>query len=333
MCEKNIERCAENTVQKEKKVFLNFTLDTLKGIFWAAVSVLCWSSLFIVVSFLVQRGNMDPYTMVHLRFSSAGICMLLFIASFFRKNVFRGICKSDWIKMCFHGIAIAGMSLCLFIAQNIGLPVVNASMLEAETPLVLFVLGLVFLCNKTSVLQIAGLLCGFAGCMLVLKTVTAEGFAIKSFSTGDLLVFAAAAFWAVYTILAKDVIRRVGGILYTAWSMTFAGFWTIVYQLVMGYDVNYPTLLPDILWTLYLGIIPTAMAFFAWNNAMKYISTGLLAISGYFTPIFSAILAAMLFGEKVTFCQILGMILVFGAAFIEPEIADGLMGKIGKKKK
>ena len=68
------------------------------------------------------------------------------------------------------------------------------------------------------------------------------------------------------------------------------------------------------------------------NNAMKYISTGLLAISGYFTPIFSAILAAILFRESVTCLQIMGMILVFGSAFIEPEIAEGFMGKIGKKK-
>lgn len=315
----------------EAKVFLNFTPATLQGIFWAAVSVLCWSSLFVVVSHLVRRGNMDPYTMVHLRFTSAGVCMLLFLFLVRHENIFAGICKKDWIKMVLHGIAIAGMSICLFVAQNIGLPVVNASMLEAETPLVLFVLGIVFLRNKTSLLQIAGLLAGFAGCMLVLQTITGSGFAIKSFSVGDLLVFAAASFWAVYTILAKDVLKRVGGVRYTAWSMTFAGIWTLLYQLLLGYELNYPTLLPDILWTLYLGVIPTATAFFSWNNAMKYISTGLLAISGYFTPVFSALLAAVLFGERVTILQTVGMILVFGSAFMEPEIAEGITGKLKKK--
>ncbi len=318
--------------KKESRIFLNFTQGTLWGIFWAAVSVLCWSSLFVVVSHLVRRGNMDPYTMVHVRFTSAGICMLFFVFLFQRKNIFRGISKKDWISMVFHGIAIAGMSLCLFVAQNIGLPVVNASMLEAETPLVLFVLGLLFLRNKTGILQISGLLCGFLGCMLVLQIITANGLAIQSVSTGDFLVFAAAACWAVYTILAKEVVARVGGVLYTAWSVTFAGIWTLFYQLLFGYELNYPTLLPDILWTLYLGLIPTAMAFFSWNNAMKYISTGLLAISGYFTPIFSALLAAILFGEKVTLLQTFGMILVFGSAFMEPEIAEGFTGKMRKKK-
>ena len=79
--------------------------------------------------------------------------------------------------------------------------------------------------------------------------------------------------------------------------------------------------------TLFLGLVPTGIAFFAWNNAMRYISTGLLAISGYFTPIFSSMLAALLFGESVTPFQILGMILVFGSALIEPEIAGGLAGR------
>ena len=295
--------------KKESRIFLNFTQGTLWGIFWAAVSVLCWSSLFVVVSHLVRRGNMDPYTMVHVRFTSAGICMLFFVFLFQRKNIFRGISKKDWISMVFHGIAIAGMSLCLFVAQNIGL-----------------------LRNKTGILQISGLLCGFLGCMLVLQIITANGLVIQSVSTGDFLVFAAAACWAVYTILAKEVVARVGGVLYTAWSVTFAGIWTLFYQLLFGYELNYPTLLPDILWTLYLGLIPTAMAFFSWNNAMKYISTGLLAISGYFTPIFSALLAAILFGEKVTLLQTFGMILVFGSAFMEPEIAEGFTGKMRKKK-
>lgn len=317
--------------KEEKKIILNFTLSTLKGIFWAAVSVLCWSSLFVVASFLVKRGNLDPYSMVHLRFTYAGAFLLLFSKIVLRKGIFQNIAKKDWIKMIFHGIAVAGMSLCLFIAQNKNIPVVNASMLEAETPPILFLMGLIFLRNKTNFLQIAGLLTGFIGCMIVLKVVTPDGLAIKSFSDGDLLVFAAAFCWAVYTVFAKDVISRLGGLLYTAWSMFFAGIWTLLYQILMGYTVHYPILLPDLFWTLYLILIPSAMAFFSWNSAMKYISTGLLAVSGYFTPMFSALLAALLFGESITFFQFLGMILVFGSAFIEPEIANGLLGKIKKK--
>ena len=44
-------------------------------------------------------------------------------------------------------------------------------------------------------------------------------------------------------------------------------------------------------------------------------------MSGYFTPILTALLGWMLFGETVTFMQCLGMVLVFGSALIEPEIA------------
>lgn len=316
-----------------KKVFLNFTKDTLKGIFWAAVSVLCWSSLFVVASFLVRRGNLDPYSMVHLRFTYAGLFILLFCIFVKKIPLFTSVKKMDWVKMILHGIFVAGMSLCLFIAQNRGLPVVNASMLEAETPPVLFLLGVIFLRNKTSFLQIVGLCCGFIGCMIVLEVITLQGFAIRSFSDGDLLIFAAASCWAVYTLSAKGVIERLGGLLYTAWSMFFAGIWTLLYQIVLEHPVRYPVLLPDLFWTLYLILIPSAMAFFSWNNAMKYISTGLLAVSGYFTPMFSALLAAVLFGESITVFQFFGMILVFGSAMIEPEISEGLMGKFKKNNK
>ena len=292
------------------------------GIFWAAVSVMCWATLFPAVSYLLKRGNIDCYSMGQIRFTIAGLVMLIVYAVSNRCFPYRGIGWKDWLNLAIQSIFTAGMSCSLFYGQSLGIPVVNAAMLEAEAPLLIFILGIFILHNKTSLLQTLGLVFGFAGSLFVLKVISVNGLMIKSFSKGDLFVVIGAVCWALYTVLSNRSIKRIGGLLYSGWSVLFAGLWILVFQLVFHFPVHIPAEMPDITCTLYLGLIPTALAFFSWNNAQRYISTGLLAVSGYFTPILSALLGWLLFRENITLLQCAGMILVFGSALIEPEIAN-----------
>lgn len=306
---------------------LSRSANPAPGIFWAAVSVLCWGTLFPAVSFLLKRGNVDCYTMAQSRFLAAGILMLAVIALQTRRAPWENLHPADFFHLIIQSVFAAAMSGLLFFGQSFGIPVVNASMLEAEAPILIFLLSIVILREKPSLLQTLGLLLGFAGSMLVLKAVNARGIAITSISSGDAMVFAGAVSWALYTVLARNTIRKIGGLRYTAWSLLFAGIWILLFQLAAKLPLRYPVEIPDLAATLYLGLVPTALAFFAWNNAQHYISAGLLGISGYFTPMLTALLGWLCFGEKVTFFQISGMFLVVGAALIEPEIAQLLRRK------
>lgn len=297
------------------------------GIFWAAVSVFCWGTLFPAVSFLLKRGNVDCYTMAQVRFLTAGVCMLAMVTLKERRSPWRGLSAGDFLHLAAQSIFAAAMSGLLFFGQSFGIPVVNASMLEAEAPILIFLLSIFILKEKPNFLQTLGLLLGFAGSMLVLRAIGKEGIAITSINFGDAMVFAGATSWAFYTVLANRTIKKLGGLLYTAWSVLFAGIWILLFQIAFRFHLSYPVEWADIAATFYLGLIPTALAFFAWNNAQYYISPGLLGISGYFTPMLTALLGWLCFGEKVTLFQVAGMILVVGVALIEPEISALLCRK------
>lgn len=302
------------------------------GIFWAAVSVLCWATLFPAVSFLLKRGNVDCYSMGQFRFTIAGLVMLIVYSISKKQFPVRGIGWKDWTNLIIQSIFTAGMSCSLFYGQSLGIPVVNAAMLESEAPLLIFILGIFILHNKTTLLQTLGLVFGFAGSLFVLKVISMEGLMIKSFSKGDMFVVIGAVCWALYTVLSNPSIKRIGGLLYSGWSVLFAGFWILIFQLTFRYPYHAPIEPEDVFCSLYLGLVPTALAFFSWNNAQRYISTGLLAISGYFTPILSALLGWIMFHESITLLQCAGMVLVFGSALIEPEIAD-LLRTLYKRKR
>ena len=300
------------------------------GIFWAAVSVLCWGTLFPATSFLMKRGNVDCYSAGQFRFITAGIIMLGAYMLINRTLPIRGISLKDWACMIFISAFSSCMSCALFFGQSLGIPVVNAAMVEAEAPLLIFILGIFILHNKAGLLQVLGFVSGTGGSLLVLKILNFKGFAIESFSTGDLMVLFSAICWALYTVFSNRSINRVGGLLYSAWSLLFAGIWILLFQLSFGLPIHFPKELPDITAILYLGMIPSALAFFSWNNAQRYISTGLLAISGYFTPVLTALFGLILFGESINLTQCFGMVLVFGSALIEPETANLFLRKNNK---
>ena len=294
--------------------------NILYGIFYAALSVLCWSTAFPVASALLQQKScIDPVTLTALRFLTGGTVMLVSYA-LFKGNPAKGMGLRQWRDFVLHGIFCALMSLMLFKAQE-KIPVVNASMLEAEAPLVMFVLGILIHKTRNTFLQITGLLLGFIGCLMVLKALDFTGLKIHSLAMGDLLVFAAASCWAFYTVFARKTIQKVGGFLYSGWSLLSGGLWVTLYASTRIDHLRFPTTFPGYLGVLHLALITTALAFFAWNNAQNYIRIGLLSISGYFTPAFAALLGWCFFGERLCLSQIAGMGLIFFSSLIEPEIS------------
>jgi drug/metabolite transporter (DMT)-like permease len=291
------------------------------GIFWASVSVLCWATLFPAVSFLLARNAIDCYSMAMARFFIGGLSMLVSIWVVKKQVPTKNIKLLDFIAIASNSLFAASMSVLLFYGQSLGIPLVNAALLESEAPLVIFILSIFILRCKVSILQCLGLLVGFIGSMLVLKIISIKGFMISSFSFGDLMVFLAALCWALYTVLANKVIKKLGGLVYTAWSLLFAGLGILLFQVTFNLPVTLPKNTLDIFTLLYLAIIPTAVAFFSWNNAQKYITPGLLAISGYFTPMLTSLLGWLFFNQSISLVQLLGMVLVINSALIEPEIS------------
>ena len=73
-----------------------------------------------------------------------------------------------------------------------------------------------------------------------------------------------------------------------------------------------------------MALVPSALAFFSWNAAQKYIPLGLLALSEYFTPVIASLLGLFFLNEGISLFQVAGMVLVFGAALVEPEISSRL---------
>ena len=270
-----------------------------KGLFWAAVSVFAWGTLFPVGRLLIGEGRIDP--------AVKGVRAMLPPA------------RRDWVELALLGFVGAGlMSLFLFAAQRT-IPSINASMLDALSPLLIFLLT-VAAGKRFTLFQSAGFLAGFAGCLLVLQVLDGGGFHIDSLAPGDLLILCGALCWALYTIFARGAVVRLGGYRVTVWSMLFGAL------LLGGIRLGFAGAVLPSEWggwglVVYTALVPSALAFLGWNQAQKSISLGLLALTAYAIPLASALFALLLLGETLTLWQLAGAVIVIGAVLTDPEAA------------
>ena len=290
-----------------------------KGLFWAAVSVLAWGTLFPVGRLLIGEGRIDPVSLGMFRFGIAGAVMLTCGCAVKGGRPMLPRTGRDWLELGLLGFVGAGlMSLFLFVAQRT-VASINASMLDALAPLLIFLITIAA-GRRFRVVQTAGFLVGFTGCLLVLRVLDGGGFHIDSLQPGDLRILCGAFCWALYTVFARGIVKRLGGYRVTAWSVLFGalllgGIRLCTQGAVTPQDWNTWGLV------IYTALVPSALAFLGWNQAQKYISLGLLALMGYLIPLASALVAWFLIGETLTPWQAAGAVIVTGAVLTEPEVA------------
>lgn len=70
---------------------------------------------------------------------------------------------------------------------------------------------------------------------------------------------------------------------------------------------------------IYLAVFPTAVAFFAWYEAMDKIELSLLNVMQYLTPGFSVALAWMLLNETFNLLNAIGMLFVVGGVVLTSQ--------------
>lgn len=283
------------------------------GLAWALLAVLGWGIMFPVGRVLMASRALSPESVAAARYLLAA--PLLFVLSFFRegRRTFPPRLR-DWPLLAFWGlVGSALMAWLLFCAQRT-VPVVNASLLEAWVPLLVMLIGLP-LGDSFSPRRLAAIVLGFLGVLLVLRILGPGGFRIHTLARGDLLILLSGLCWSLYTVFGGPLARRLGALPFTAWTVLFGGLWILAGSLLFRRPLALP---PDASSWLFVGVLalcPTALSFFAWNEAQRHLPLERLAFLEYFTPVVAALLGLVWPGEPVSPVQWFGMLLILLSSF------------------
>ncbi|MBN9022252.1 MAG: EamA family transporter [Rhizobiales bacterium] len=175
-------------------------------------------------------------------------------------------------------------------------------------PLFVVLLGAMFFGQKIQVRAVLAILVSYVGLAVIFSEKLGEGG--NDVALGAALILGAAIAFALYQLLAKPLIAKIGPALFTCIAMSGAALGALIQfflthpvsDLVVGQRV--------LLLSLMIAIGATVLPSFFLNAALHRISAQANATIGTLSPVMTIALAVAILGEPLTVVDVLGTALV-----------------------
>lgn len=159
--------------------------------------------------------------------------------------------------------------------------------------------------------QVAGVAVAVGGVLVFLSDKLAGG--QWRASGGDLTLLVAAAFFSYYTVAAKPLIQRHGGVVVMAYGTLLGSAPVVAVSLPEGLQVDWAAVTPAI-WagTLYAVLIAAFLGWMVWGwvNAVRGVAR--TAPLMYLMPPVAALVAWIVTGERYTVTKLVGAAITLG---------------------
>jgi len=183
-------------------------------------------------------------------------------------------------------------------------------------PTLVLLLSFLFLAKPASRREVLALVLSYAGIALVLSNqvdTTPEG---RLFVLGVLLVFASSLCYAVYLVAGSQMVKRVGSMRFTAFTMVVATVPAAVQFLVL--EPVFALELPAAVWwyAAIMASFSTVLPVFLQAEALKRIGANRFALIGAVGPVSVALTSALGLDEPFTWRQAAGGLLVIAGVLL-----------------
>lgn len=264
---------------------------------------------FWATNFAFSPVVLDAVGAIQLTGSRWFIAIIVLIPlALMTEKVTRAVIVGEWkIHVVQALLGYVGYTLLLYYALGVTSPV-TASVLVALNPATIAIAARFILHENMSVNTIVGIAISIVGALVVVfGGGIAGGFA---FSYGDVLLLIATVLWTAYSMLAPRV--NTPPITATAVQATISAIIMVPFmalEIAWGNTAWFTMDGSDWLGVLWIGLIPSAGAYFLWNISSDWIGPTRTGAFLNIIPVFTA-LFVVAFGGTVTPTQLLGGALV-----------------------
>ena len=286
------------------------------GIAFAVIGVLAFSLRPILIKLSYAAHPVSPNTLLFLRMALS-LPFFLAVGWWLRRDEPR-LTGRDWAAVA--GLGFLGYYGASFL-DFLGLQYVGAGvgrLILFLFPTLVLLLSFLFLKKTPNRREIAALLLSYAGIALVVSNQVDTSAQGRLFLFGVLLVFASALLYAVYLVAGSQVVRRVGSMRFTAYSMAVATLPAVVQFLALEQPLAALDL-PSKVWTyaIVLATLSTVLPVFLQAEALKRIGANHFALIGAVGPVSVALTSALGLDEPFTWVQAMGgALVIFGVMLV-----------------
>ena len=285
------------------------------GVALAIVGTLVFSFRPILVKLVYVTYPVSAVTLLFLRMA---ISVPFFLAvAWWLRGQEPGLTRRDWGAIV--ALGFIGYYAASFL-DFLGLKYVGAGvgrLILYLYPTLVLLISFLFLHRAPTRRQLGALVITYAGVALILSSQMHGGAEGRLFMLGALLVFASSLFYATYLVAGAELVKRVGSMRFTAYSMAVATL-----PAVLQFFALEPVSALDLpgkvwLYAILLGTFTTVLPLFIQAEALKRIGAAEFALIGALGPVSVAITSALGLDEQFTALQALGgMLVILGVLLV-----------------
>ncbi len=283
-------------------------MQNTKAYFMLVCASLFWAGNFIVGKFAFLT-DIPPLSLVFYRWSLVWIILLPFTYKEIIK--YKDVIFKNLPLLFFLGFTSVGLFNSFTYLALIHTQVINASLFNAAIPAIIILLCFLFKVEKTNKFQILGLIISIFGIIVIITKLKLDILLSLNFNKGDLIMIGGVLTWGIYSTLLKrkkftlPLLTLVHVVCTLGLISVFPQF---LYEysngLVIKFDIN-------LVYTLiFLALFPSIGSYYCWAGAVSIVGANRAGISLSLIPLFSTIMAIVIYDEKFQFFHLIGAILI-----------------------
>jgi drug/metabolite transporter (DMT)-like permease len=300
------------------------TSDTSEAVGYI-VGLLTWvlaGGVFVAVKAVTDE--MPPWTLVFFRLLIATAVLLPLVASHHAAMI--DFVRKRWLEVLFIGAIGLGITQGLMFGALSYTTAVTAGIIFAIAPVITLVMARFILREDMGMWQVIGSAIAFLGIVVIAVKGSIAALLSLDLSPGDLIILAAAAMFAAYTVLlrrARFELERLPLLVVLLCGGVVATFPFFIYEIVSGQHENLG--MDGVLALLYVAIPGGAVMYLLYNWSIDILGAGRAGGLLYSQMIFTALLAWLILGEPIEIYHFAGAgLIIVGVVlitFLKPRTA------------
>jgi drug/metabolite transporter (DMT)-like permease len=285
--------------------------------FWGIVFALAGTISFAFRPILIKLGySSHPVSATTLLFLRMTLSLPFFLAMAYWMRGGAPISRRDWLGIA--GLGLLGYYLASLL-DFLGLQYVSAGvgrLIMFLYPTLVVILSAVFLKKNPTLRELAALAITYTGIAFVLSDQVSAAPEQRAFVFGALLIFASAMCYAVYLVTGSQLVKRVGSVRFTAYTMIVSTVPAIIQFAVL--ETPAALQLPAQLWwvAITLATVCTVLPVFLVAEALRRIGANHFALIGALGPVTTVLADFALLEGSLTMAKILGGALVISGVLL-----------------
>jgi drug/metabolite transporter (DMT)-like permease len=287
-----------------------YLLLTLTPFFWAC-------------NWIVGRGlhaEIPPMAMTFYRWAFAIVFMLPFALPQVRRQW--PLIRGHWRVLLLLGVLGVGSHNALAYLGLNYTTATNGVILNSFIPVMIIALSWLFLRQRLSNAQLAGVMVSLVGVLTILAQGSLEQLLAFRLNLGDVFVIVSMLLWSLYTICLR---WRPPGLDMLAFLFVIACVGALA---VLPVYLGEAMLDRHVEWTwevvaalASVGLFSSFIAYIFWNRGVEQVGASVAGLFVHLMPVFGTILAWLFLGERLQLFHVAGIALILTGIYVTSRTA------------